>query len=190
MTPSLFDLPIPASRPWVNTGYGYVLPDQTGWSRSLHFQSAWIIVATGLLYVISSLVNRHFRKNLVPASSDLAWGALSKDIAKHLRFGRPDASEAWSYNSLQRLAYLSVIFFLLPLAIWTGLAMSPAFVSVFPFVVNVLGGTQSARTIHFFVSVALVLFLVVHVVMICRAGFVSRMRAMISGRVAERNEHS
>ena len=61
--------------------------------------------------------------------------------------------------------------------------MSPAFVSAFPASVNLLGGQQSARTIHFFVSLALALFLLVHVVMVCVAGFRSRMRAMITGRM-------
>src|ERR1700678_1460283 len=104
-------------------------------------------------------------------------------MAGHLRFERPREAEAWSYNVLQRLSYLFVIFILFPLVIWTGLAMSPAFVSAFPASVNVLGGQQSARTIHFFVTIALVLFLLVHVVMIFVAGFWSRMRAMITGRV-------
>ena len=115
--------------------------------------------------------------------------ALSKDILNHLHFQRPDQAEAWSYNVLQRLTYLSVIFVLLPLAIWTGLAMSPAILSVFPILATVCGGQQSARTIHFFVSVLLVLFLLIYIVMVCRAGFRNRMRGMITGRTASRNEH-
>jgi thiosulfate reductase cytochrome b subunit len=103
-------------------------------------------------------------------------------IASHLRFERPIEEEAWSYNVLQRLAYLFVVFVLFPLVIWTGLAMSPAFVSAVPAAVTVLGGQQSARTIHFFVSLSLLLFLLVHVVMVGLAGFKSRMRAMITGR--------
>jgi len=83
---------------------------------------------------------------------------------------------------LQRLSYLLVIFVLFPLVIWTGLAMSPAFVSAFPATVTLLGGRQSARTLHFFVSLALLLFVLVHVVMVFVAGFWSRMRAMITGR--------
>ena len=110
--------------------------------------------------------------------------ALSRSIANHLRFKRPSEAEAWSYNVLQRLTYLFVIFVLFPLVIWTGLAMSPAIASAFPAAVTVLGGQQSARTIHFFVSVFLVLFLLVHVVMVCLAGFRNRMRAMITGRAA------
>jgi thiosulfate reductase cytochrome b subunit len=107
-----------------------------------------------------------------------------RSIASHLHFERPSEAEAWSYNVLQRLSYLFVIFVLFPLVIWTGLAMSPAFVSAFPATVNVLGGQQSARTLHFFVSLSLVLFLLVHVAMVWLAGFWSRMRAMITGRAA------
>jgi len=177
LTPSLFDLPIPSSRDAVQTGYGYVLPDQNGWSRYLHFQAAWVAVLTGLLYVISGVLAGHFRKNLIPAGADLSW-----------RFKRLAEAQVRSYNVLQRLTYLFVIFVLFPLVIWTGLAMSPAFASAIPAVVTVFGGQQSARTIHFFVSVFLVLFLLLHIVMVCLAGFRSRMRAMITGRVGTHKE--
>jgi thiosulfate reductase cytochrome b subunit len=186
----LFQFHIPSSRALVPTGYGYVLPDQNGWSRYLHFQSAWVLVLTGALYVIFGFVSGHFRKDLLPRKADLSWRALSATIASHLRFARPSDAEAWSYNVLQRLTYLFVIFVLFPLVIWTGLAMSPAFVSAVPAAVTLLGGQQSARTIHFFVSIALVLFLLVHIVMICLAGFRSRMRAMITGRVDSQRERT
>jgi len=188
LTPTLFKLPIPASRPSVPTGYGYVLPDQNGWSRYLHFQTAWIAVLTGLLYAIAGLWTGHFRKHLLPRERDRSWRAISSAIASHLRFRRPDEEEARSYNVLQRLTYLFVIFILFPLVVWTGLAMSPAIASVFPGAVSVLGGQQSARTIHFFVSVSLFLFLAVHVAMICLAGFQNRMRAMITGRAGSKKE--
>ena len=188
MTPPLFSLPIPASRATVPTGYNYVLPDQNGWSRSLHFEAAWVSVLTGLLYFVAGLFTRHFQKNLAPASSDLGWRALSRALANHLRFKPRGEAEAWSYNVIQRLTYLTVIFVLFPLMIWTGLAMSPAIVSAAPATVTLLGGQQSARTIHFFVFIILVLFLLVHIIMICRAGFVNRMRPMITGRAGTRKE--
>jgi len=181
-TPALFELPIPSSRSSVPTGYGYVLPDQNGWSRYLHFQAAWVVVLTGLLYAVSGVFTGHFRKTLLPATGDLSWRAVSSVIANHLRFKSGGEAEAWTYNVLQRLTYLLVIFVLFPLVIWTGLAMSPAVASAFPFAVTAFGGQQSARTVHFFVSVFLVLFFLVHVVMVYRAGFRSRMRAMIAGR--------
>jgi thiosulfate reductase cytochrome b subunit len=190
LTTPLFKLPIPSSRALVPTGYGYVLPDQNGWSRSLHFQAAWVVVLTGLLYIISALLTGHLRKNLLPGKADLSLKAFSTAIANPLRFKRPSKAEAWSYNVLQRLTYLCVIFVLFPLVIWTGLAMSPAFVSAVPATVTLLGGQQSARTIHFFVSLALVLFLLVHVVMVCLAGFRSRMRAMITGRAGTHMERT
>lgn len=183
LTPLLFTLPIPASRSSVVTGYEFVLPDQNGWSRYLHFQAAWIAVLTGLLYIASSLFKRHFRNHLLPARSDLTWGTISRVFVNHLRFRRPSEAEAWSYNVLQRLAYLFVVFVLFPLMIWTGLAMSPAIASAFPLTVTVLGGQQSARTIHFFGSLSLVLFLLVHILMVRRAGFGNRTRTMITGRV-------
>ncbi len=161
-----------------------MLPDQNGWSRYLHFQAAWIVLFTGLLYLILGSLTRHFARSLFPRGADLSWRALSISIAEHLRFERPDDKEFWSYNVLQRLSYLFVIFILFPLVIWTGLAMSPAFVSAFPSTVNLLGGQQSARTLHFFVSLALVSFLIVHVGMIWVTGFKRRMRAMITGRAA------
>ena len=134
--PSLLDLPLP-----------FVITGQTGWGRSLHFLSAWICILTGLVYVPSLLLSRHY--------------------------GR--------YNSLQRLTYLAVVFALFPLIIWTGLAMSPAITSVFPILVTVFGGQQSARTLHFFLATFLVLFLLVHVTMVYRAGFTTLVRAMLIG---------
>ena len=153
LMPALFSLPIPASRSAVQTGYNYVLKDQNGWSRYLHFQTGWIMVATGLLYLGYGWRKRHFQNNF-PSS----------------------------YNPLQRATYLVVIFLLFPAMIWTGLAMSPAFTGAFPFIVDGLGGFQSARTLHFFVTLALVLFVIGHVVMVYRAGFRNRVQAMITGK--------
>ena len=158
-----------------------MLPDQNGWSRYLHFEAAWALVLTGLVYVISGLWTRHFRKNLFPAPTDRTWRSFRSVIAKHLRLAPPDEADSRSYNVLQRVTYLLVIFILVPLVIWTGLAMSPGFNAAVPWAVNSLGGRQSARTLHFFVSIFLVLFLVVHVAMVVLTGFASRMREMITG---------
>ena len=186
MTRPLFTIPIPSSRDTVPTGYRYVLPDQNGWSRYLHFQSAWLLVLTGAVYGIYGVVTGHFWKNLFPAAGERGWraylGACRGVFANYLRGAYSDAAGAHAYNVVQRTAYLSVIFVLFPLVIWTGLALSPAFDAAVPAAVNLLGGRQSARTLHFFVSGALVLFLVIHVAMVVVAGFRSRMRAMITGQ--------
>ena len=181
MTPPLFNLPIPASRSRVNTGYGFVLADQNGWSRSLHFQTAWLLLFTGVLYTAAGFLNRHFRDNLLPALADLRPQAFGNVVAQHLKFRRP--AESGSYNVLQRVTYLVVLFLLFPLMVWTGLAMSPALTAAWPAIVTVFGGQQSARTIHFFVAIALVVFVLVHLAMVIRAGFKDRTRAMITGRV-------
>jgi thiosulfate reductase cytochrome b subunit len=187
-TSALFKFPVPTSRGTFPNGYAYKLPDQNGWSRYLHFQAAWLLVLTGFLYLAYGFWRGHFRKNLVPDPSDLSPGQLGNKIASSLRLERPGGDETWSYNAVQRLTYLVVIFVLFPVMIWTGLAMSPGFVSAFPALVRFWGGQESARTIHFFVTGFLVAFLVVHLSMVVLAGFRERMRAMITGRAPKREE--
>src|SRR5262249_3400406 len=144
----------------------------------------WGLLLTGSIYVAIGFRAGHFRKNLFPAPDERTWRAIKTVIAKHLRLVPSDESDAHSYNVLQRVTYLVVVFVLVPLVILTGLAMSTSFNSAVPWVVNGLGGRQSARTLHFFVSVSLVIFLFVHVAMVVLTGFTSRMREMITGGVA------
>jgi thiosulfate reductase cytochrome b subunit len=179
----LFSFHVPSSRDTVPTGYGYVLPDENGWSRYLHFEAAWLLVLTGAVYGIAGLWTGHFRRDLVPMKGERGWQAYWRV----LRGVRARDGER-TYNPVQRTVYLGVIFVLFPAVIWTGLALSPGFNAVFPFFVDVLGGRQSARTLHFLVSDLLVVFLVVHVVMIALAGFWSRTWEMISGRVGKSAE--
>jgi thiosulfate reductase cytochrome b subunit len=133
-----------------------------------------------LVYLLWGLFNGHFRRNLVPRS----FKGIGTSVIEHLRFKRPGAEEAWSYNVLQRITYLVVIFVLFPLVIWTGLAMSFGFDAAFPLAVRLLRGHQTARSLHFIVTILLVLFLLVHVLMVIVAGFRARMSAMITGRRA------
>ncbi len=185
-TTALLSIPVPSSRSTVPTDYGFVLPDQNGWSRYLHFQAAWLVLFTGLVYLIYGLRTGHLGRNLVPAPADRSWRALRATIAEHLRFSVAALGDPGSYNALQRLSYAVIVFVLFPLVIWTGLAMAPAFTAVLPFTVDILGGRQSARTLHFFITIALVLFTIVHVTMIILAGFRSRVGAMITGTSEER----
>jgi thiosulfate reductase cytochrome b subunit len=167
--PSLIDLPIP-----FKIGY-------SGWGRYAHFLSAWVIILTGVVYLLAGLSTRHFSRNLMPARADLAWSAIWRNALDHLRFQRSTEEESRTYNLLQRMSYVTVVFVLFPLVIVTGFGMSPAIASVVPLTVNVFGGQQSARTLHFFVASLLVLFLLIHIAMVFLAGFTSRMRAMITG---------
>lgn len=180
-TKPLFVIPIPASRDTVPTGYKYEMPDENGWSRYLHFEAAWVAVLTGLVYGVYGLWSGHFKRDLFPEKRDRSGRAYWARIAKYLRRAPPDAAEERSYNVLQRTAYMVVIFVLFPAMIWTGLAMSPSFTAAFPATAALVGGRQSARTIHFFVTGLLVIFLLVHVTMVARSGFKKRMRAMITG---------
>ena len=177
--PSLIDLPFP-----------FVLANQNGWGRYLHFLSAWIVVLSGVVYLLAGFVTRHFRNNLLPAKADLNWKVFARVISRRVRFERPTDEESLTYNVLQRVTYLVVIFGLFPFVLWTGLAMSPALVSVVPALVTVLGGHQSARTLHFFVATILVLFVFVHLVMVWLAGFGKRVRAMVTGCRVTRKEHA
>jgi DMSO/TMAO reductase YedYZ molybdopterin-dependent catalytic subunit/thiosulfate reductase cytochrome b subunit len=176
--PSLIDLPLP---------FVLEVPIR-GPGRYLHFLFAWVIVFTGLVYVSRGLAGRHFGRNLLPARAQLTLGAIGEVIRKHLRFELSGETDLATYNVLQRLSYSTVVFVLFPLMLWTGLAMSPAATSVFPFLVTALGGQQTARTVHFFVALSLVVFLVVHVAMVCLTGFRSRMSAMIMGRGPARRD--
>jgi thiosulfate reductase cytochrome b subunit len=186
-----FQIPIPASGPTVPTGYKFVLPKQNGWSRYLHFEAAWVAVLTGLVYVGYGLWSRHFRRDILPVRSDRSWQAFGAVIASYWRRAPQADGSAKSYNVVQRASYLVVIFVLFPLMIWTGLAMSPSFTSAAPWVVDLLGGgRQTARTIHFLDTGALSLFVLVHVGMVVHAGFVSRVRAMVTGGVRAEKERA
>ena len=180
-TPAAFSFHIPSSRDTVPTGYGYVLPDQNGWSRYLHFEAAWLLVLTGLVYLIYLLATGHLRRNLFPTREQRSLRACATNIGQHLRHPRSAAQDLHTYNVLQRSAYLVVIFILFPLIIWTGLAMSPAVTAAFPATSSLLGGRQTARTLHLFLTFALVFFLIVHVVMVALTGFRARMRGITLG---------
>jgi thiosulfate reductase cytochrome b subunit len=186
----LFTLPIPSSRDTVPTGYNFVMPDQNGWSRYLHFEAAWVLVLTALVYGIYGFWSGHFRRDLIPERGNRNWRAHWARLSRYLHRAPPDPGESTSYNVLQRTAYLIVIFILFPLIIWTGLAMSPAFVSAFPATSILLGGRQSARTLHFFLSWMLLLFLLVHVTMIALSGFWNRTRTMITGHAQASEDRS
>ena len=172
-TPSILDLPLP-----------FMKGGPSGWGRNLHFLSAWLCVLNGAIYALSGILTQHFRRNLVPAKAELAWSSMARVVSSHVRFKRPDAAASLAYNVLQRVTYLVVVFVAFPLMIWTGLAMSPAIVSVFPAIVTMLGGHESARTIHFFAADFLVLFLLVHIAMVWLAGFRNRVGAMITAQNA------
>ncbi|MDC9812100.1 cytochrome b/b6 domain-containing protein [Rhizobium binxianense] len=152
--------------------------------RRWHFFFAWLFVLNGLAYLVYGLVSRHFRRDLAPSGNELRPAHLGHEIVNHIRLRFPKGPEARHYNTLQKLTYLLVIFLLLPLMVATGLTMSPGFNAVAPWLLDVFGGRQSARTLHFLTAFSLVAFVVVHVAMVILSGVFNNLRSMITGYYA------
>ena len=147
--------------------------------RHWHFFFAWIFVINGIAYVTYTLFSKHLVRDLVPTRAELR--SIGRSIRDHILFRHPTGEAAKRYNVLQNLAYLVVIFGLLPLIVIAGLAMSPRLDAVFTGWVDLLGGRQSARTLHFLAAFGLLLFVVVHVAEVFIAGVWNEMRSMITG---------
>lgn len=152
--------------------------------RRWHLAFAWLFVLNGLVYVSTGLANRHIARDLLPRRGQLSPGHLWREIKDHARFRYAKGEAARSYNALQKLAYLAVLFGLLPLMVVTGLCMSPGFNAGFPWLLELFGGRQSARTIHFLSASGIVLFVIVHLVQVAASGLFNNLRSMITGRYA------
>ena len=150
--------------------------------RRLHFFFAWLLVINGVFYIAHSFATRHFARDLKPTRQD--WRSVGRSILDHLRFRHATGEAARHYNVLQKLTYLAVIFVIFPLLILMGLAMSPQLDSVLPGWVDVFGGRQSARTLHFIAAFGLVLFVAIHVFEVIVTGLWNNLRSMITGRYA------
>jgi thiosulfate reductase cytochrome b subunit len=157
-------------------------------ARDWHFAAAWLFVLNASAYLLFGFASGHFRRDMVPAANELRPRGLLSDIWNHLRLRRPRGEAARRYGILQKLAYLVVVFVLLPLMVLTGLTMSPAVTAAVPFLFDLFGGRQSARTIHFIVANLIVLFVLVHVIMVIWSGPLNAMRSMTTGRFAIRPE--
>ncbi len=162
---------------------GWITIPDTQWfamGRRWHLFFAWVLVVNGVAYLAHSLASRHVARDLVPTGAD--WRGIGRSIADHLRLRHPRGEAAARYNVLQKLAYLAVIFVLVPLMVLTGWAMSPGLDSVVPHWVEIFGGQQSARTIHFACAWLLVAFAAVHVFEVLVTGVWNNLRSMITGR--------
>jgi len=194
LTPALFELPISRNYhhggwdkriAFKNVNHGqvtaartYPIFNQNGWGRSTHFLAAWFLVITGSIYLLIGSFTGHFRYRLVPTRGECSLKLFWRDFVMH--FGA-QTNENGNYGLLQKLTYLFVIFFLFPVVILTGFTMSPAITASYPFLLKMFFGHQSARTIHFFTAVLLLLFLAMHVVMVIRSGFKRNIKAITIG---------
>ncbi len=156
--------------------------NQNGWGRSLHFLAAWFLVVTGFSYLLMGVFSGHFRHHIWPKLKELTPHRLWQDIKDHFKMKIAPPTGGPHYGILQKLAYFAIIFIALPLAVLTGFAMSPAITAGYPIILKIFGGFQSARTIHFFTSLALELFLMIHVLMIVMSGFKQQIRFMTIGK--------
>lgn len=194
LTPALFELPISRNfhhggwdknivfknlnRGQVTAARTYPIFNQNGWGRSTHFLAAWFLVITGSIYLLIGSFGGHFRYRLIPTRSEFSLKLLWRDLAAHFR---TQTHSAGKYGLLQQLTYLFVIFFLFPIVVLTGFTMSPAITASYPWLLSMFYGHQSARTIHFFAAVLLLLFLVMHVIMVIRSGFKHNIKAITFG---------
>ena len=163
---------------WATIPSGYNLAAARIW----HLAFAWVLVVGFVAFLLTSLWNRHVQRDLVPRRNELAPSHVWYDIKQHARLHFPTGEAALRYNILQKISYVAVIFLCLPLMILTGLAMSPSMDAAWPWLVDVFGGRQSARSIHFIVAAAILAFIIVHLVMVVLAGPVNEIWSMISGR--------
>ncbi len=147
--------------------------------RRWHFFFAWWL-AIGLgFYYLANVIRGRFRRDLVPSVQDLR--GVGSSVVDHLKFHFPHGEEARHYNVLQKISYLGVMFGLIPLVILTGLALAPSVDAAAPWLLLGFGGRQSARSLHFLGTIALVLFFFVHILMVVAAGPINEMRSMITG---------
>lgn len=128
-------------------------------ARDWHIMAAWPF-AVGLLFIWAAmLANGHFRRNLVTKPADWTPGAVLASVKSH------SGRAAQGYNPVQKILYGGVFGVLLPLMVFTGLAISPGFQAAAPWLLEVLGGRQSARSLHFIASWAIFGFFVIHILL-------------------------
>ena len=163
---------------WATIPSDYSLSDARLW----HLAFAWVLSVSLLAYMVVSLLNRHFRRDLRFRRGELAPRHVWQDVKDHARLRFPTGAAALDYNVLQKLSYAVVLFVFLPGIILTGMMMSPGLNAAFPWMLDLMGGRQSARSLHFLFAFALLGFFFVHVAMVVLAGPINEVRSMIDGR--------
>ena len=162
---------------WATIPSRYSLADARLW----HLAFAWVLAVGLLVFLLWSLVSGHLQRDIHITRREWRVTNIWHDIKEHARLRFPRGEAALRYSTLQKLAYAAVLFLMLPLVIATGLAMSPGMDAAWPWLTQVLGGRQSARSIHFVVAFALLAFLIVHLAMVMLSGPLNGIRAMITG---------
>lgn len=157
-------------------------------SRHWHFTFAPIFAFALLFYMVWSVASRHFSNDLAFRRHELSPRHIGRDIIDHVRLRFPTGAAALRYNILQKASYNGVLFVLLPVLIGTGLTMSPGINAAWPWLLDLFGGRQSARSLHFIAAWAMVAFFLVHILMVLLAGPVNELRSIITGWYRPRAE--
>ncbi len=147
--------------------------------RNWHFGFAWVLALSFTAYLLWSLFNGHWRRDVALSRAEVAPRNLLEDVKKHAKLDFHDANAR--YNPLQKISYSLVLFGLIPLMIFTGLAMSPGMNAAWPWLIDLFGGRQSARSLHFIAAFGLLGFTIVHVLLVVLAGPINEIRSMITG---------
>jgi thiosulfate reductase cytochrome b subunit len=163
---------------WITIPSGYDLQAARRW----HFTFAWILAVALTIYMLRSLWNGHVRNDLHIRKWEWSPRHIWHDITQHAKLRFPTGEAAKNYNILQKISYIGVIFILLPLIIFTGLTMSPAMNAAWPWLLDLFGGRQSARSLHFLAAFGLVAFFFIHIMMVLLAGPINEVRSMITGK--------
>lgn len=159
-------------------------------ARRWHLAFAWLLVVPLILFLLVSFTNRHAQRDLSPTLNEVKPSHIWNDIYDHARLRFPKGDAALRYNILQKLSYVGVIFVLLPIMVLTGLTMSPAMDSAWPWLLDLFGGRQSARSIHFICAMLLLAFIIVHLLMVLLAGPLNEIGSMITGRFRIESQRS
>ena len=149
--------------------------------RQWHFFFAWVLVISLAAYLIYSSLSRHLSRDLYLRPEERKVANLWHDVKEHARLRFPTGEAAKAYNPLQKMAYLGVIFVLTPLIVLTGLTMSPMLNAAFPWLLDLFGGRQSARSVHFLCATGFCLFILIHILMVFLAGPLNELRSMVTG---------
>jgi len=162
---------------WATIPSSYNLAESRRW----HLTVAWIFALGIFAYLVLSALNRHLSQDLAPERGELSPGHVWQDVKDHARLRFPQGEAARHYGILQKATYLAVLIGLIPAMVLTGLTMSPQIDATWPWLLDLFGGRQSARSIHFIAAILLVLFVIVHLVMVVLAGPINEIRSMITG---------
>ena len=160
-----------------------------GTGRAIHFVFAWAFVLNGVVYLLWGLLTGHLRRDFVPTRRQ--WRNIGREVIDHARLRFPRGEEARRYNAIQKITYFLVALVILPVLVVAGWTMSPGLDATFPFLVDLFGGRQTARSVHFILAWALVLFVLVHVALVIVSGLFNNMRSMITGwyNIGREREH-